>query len=256
MNAMRHSYRLRQSERRAHHAQKEGKHFFVYLKEVIYGGIDGIITTFAVVAGFSGAALSGDATMALSFMTVLLFGLANLFADGVSMGLGNFLAVRSEQGLYKSMRAKEQHESRYNGVAEAKETKVILLEKGFSEEDAEVLTTIYQKNKSYWLDFLMTNEVKISDPRKESPVYTGLATFMAFVGFGIIPLIPFILMQSFDPATVFRFSMLSTVTALILLGILKWRIIGTGLLRAVFEIVFVGAIAASVAFFVGTFFVV
>ncbi len=82
--------------------------FADYFKEVIYGGIDGIITTFAVVAGFSGAAISNEATTQLSFMVVLLFGLANLFADGVSMGLGNFLSVRSDQDLYKSARQKEE----------------------------------------------------------------------------------------------------------------------------------------------------
>jgi len=75
--------------------------FADYFREIIYGGIDGIITTFAVVAGFSGAALSSDTTTQLSFLVVLLFGLANLFADGVSMGLGSFLSVRSEQTCTK-----------------------------------------------------------------------------------------------------------------------------------------------------------
>jgi VIT1/CCC1 family predicted Fe2+/Mn2+ transporter len=83
-----------------------------YFKEVIYGGIDGIVTTFAVVAGFSGAALSTDTTTQLTFMVVLLFGLANLFADAASMGLGNFLSVRSEKDLYNVTRAREERRIR------------------------------------------------------------------------------------------------------------------------------------------------
>jgi vacuolar iron transporter family protein len=125
------------------HRMKRAEHFrshkrsplSAYLREVIYGAVDGIITTFAVVAGFSGAALSGDTTSQLSFAVVLLFGLANLFADGVSMGLGNFLAVRSEQGLYRSLRVREKDSSEQNGSLEAHETVSALIEKGFSEAD-------------------------------------------------------------------------------------------------------------------------
>ena len=93
-------------EQHLHNEHKQSA-FESYFKEVIYGGIDGIITTFAVVAGFSGAALSNETTTQLSFLVVLLFGLANLFADGVSMGLGNFLSVKSDQDLYKAARRKD-----------------------------------------------------------------------------------------------------------------------------------------------------
>ncbi len=225
-----------------------------YLKELIYGGVDGTITTFAVVAGFSGAALSNEATTQLSFTMVLLFGLANLFADGASMGLGNFLAVRSEKSLYCSIRAKEEKESLDNEDAEAEETKAILMERGFSESDAQTITTIYKKNDPYWVDFLMVNELKIPDPTDENPLYTGIATFLAFLFFGFIPLIPFVLMGSFDESTAFEFSALGTVISLVLLGILKWKIIGTGFVKSVLEIVIVGGAAASIAFLVGSFF--
>lgn len=116
-----------------HHLEHEHTHapFAEYFKEVIYGGIDGIVTTFAVVAGFSGAALSNETTTQLSFLVVLLFGLANLFADGVSMGLGNFLSIRSEKDLYKGARAKEKHEIQHNPQMEYEETVTIMEQKGF-----------------------------------------------------------------------------------------------------------------------------
>ena len=72
-----------------------------YLKEIVYGGIDGIVTTFAVVAGFTGASSSGF-LLEKGYVIVLLFGFANLFADATSMGLGNFLSVRTDQALNRS----------------------------------------------------------------------------------------------------------------------------------------------------------
>jgi vacuolar iron transporter family protein len=228
--------------------------FATYLKEVIYGAIDGIITTFAVVAGFSGAALSSDTTTQLSFMVVLLFGLANLFADGVSMGLGNFLAVRSEQGLYKNIWKREQDASVEHESSEAQATKLALIGQGFSAEDAHTLTEIYRRNESYWVDFIVNNELKISSPMGESPVYTGVATFGAFISFGLIPLTPFVVMGSVDPRTVFQFSAMGALLALVLLGILKWKVVGTRLAHSIAEVVVVGSVAASVAFLIGTFF--
>jgi VIT1/CCC1 family predicted Fe2+/Mn2+ transporter len=245
------------AEKLEHHLQTEHKRspLATHLKEVIYGGVDGIITTFAVVAGFSGAALSHETTTQLSFLVVLLFGLANLFADGVSMGLGNFLAVRSEQSLYKNTWRKEQKESIQNSEEEAEETITILMQKGFTEADARTLTAIYRKNGQYWVDFMMSHELEMSDPTKENPFYTGFATFASFIFFGIIPLLPFIFMGSFDPRTVFQFSTGSAFFALVLLGVLKWKIVGgTHPVRTVLEVVFVGGIAASVAFFVGSLF--
>jgi VIT1/CCC1 family predicted Fe2+/Mn2+ transporter len=238
------------------HLRREHKQstLAVYLKEVVYGGVDGIITTFAVVAGFSGAALSHETTTQLSFMVVLLFGVANLFADGVSMGLGNFLAVRSDQKVYCSIRAKEKHESDHNRQTEFDETIILLCAKGFSETDARTLAEIYQKNPEYWLDFMMNHELKMPDPTDENPVYTSLATTVAFIGFGSIPLIPFVFLHSTEPQVVFWISTLSAFFALVLLGLVKWRVIGTGLPQAVGEIVGVGTVAGLVAFGIGTLF--
>jgi VIT1/CCC1 family predicted Fe2+/Mn2+ transporter len=225
-----------------------------YLKEVIYGGIDGIITTFAVVAGFSGAALTNEITTQLSFMVVLLFGLANLFADAVSMGLGNFLAVRSDQSQYCSIRAKERREMLENHERELEETTAILIDKGFSQEDARTLAQIYSTNEKYWLDFMMNHELNIPDPTDDNPAYTGFATFVSFIFFGFIPLIPFVFLRSLDPQSLFILASVGVFTALILLGILKWKIIGAKLWSSLFEVLLIGGVAAGIAFFVGSLF--
>jgi vacuolar iron transporter family protein len=238
------------------HIKEEHKQspFASYLKEIIYGGVDGIITTFAVVAGFSGAALGGNTTVELTSLIVLLFGLANLFADGVSMGLGNFLAIRSDQSLYRSIRKKEEHETLHNGDVEAEETVTILMEKGFIEADARTITALYRKNPEYWIDFMMNNELKMPDPRSDRAGYSGVATFLAFICFGIIPLLPFLLIDSLDARLLFVISSCGTMFALVILGLFKHKVVGGSMLRAVTEVVIVGGAAALVAFFVGTLF--
>ena len=230
--------------------------FAEYFKEVIYGGIDGIVTTFAVVAGFAGAALSNSETTQLSFLVVLLFGLANLFADAASMGLGNFLSVRSEKDLYGVARRKEQQLLQDNSQQEREETVRIMQQKGFSNEDATTLANIYQHNEDYWLDFMMQHEHELSDPRGENEIFTGLATFFSFMVFGAIPLLPFMLQEAGDPKTAFLFSTFGTFCALVTLGLLKWRVIGARLMASLFEVVAVGGTAALLAYFVGTFFAI
>src|SRR3989344_2127825 len=106
----------------------------VYMREIVYGGLDGIITTFAVVAGFTGA-LQPELVTLVTPVPVLLFGLANLFADGLSMGLSNFLSLRSEKGVYRAQKAKEHSEIHTNPRSELEETIAILREKGYSPRD-------------------------------------------------------------------------------------------------------------------------
>ena len=230
--------------------------FAGYFKEVIYGGIDGIVTTFAVVAGFAGAALSSSETTQLSFAIVLLFGLANLFADAASMGLGNFLSVRSEKDLYQVTRAKERAGLQQDPVCEREETIRILQEKGFAYEHATVLADTYKHNEEYWLDFMMHHKQALPDPRGEKEIFTGLATFFSFMTFGAIPLLPFILQDNGDASTAFLYSCIGTFTALVVLGLLKWRVVGDRLLSSLGEVVLVGGTAAVIAYFVGTFFAV
>ena len=225
-----------------------------YFREVIYGGIDGIVTTFAVVAGFSGAMLSTTDTTQFTFVVVLLFGLANLFADATSMGLGNFLSVRSEKDLYRITREKEERLINENPEEGSKITTALLEERGFSKEDASTLTNIYKNNHEYWIDFIMNNKLEMSDPRGTNPVFTGLATFLSFLVFGTIPLLPFIFMESEIANQAFYFSLTGTFIALIALGLLKWRVIGDRLVSALSEVIIVGGVAAGIAYYVGTFF--
>lgn len=225
--------------------------FSEYLKEIVYGGNDGIVTTFAVVAGFAGAQASVQIG-GLGYLTVLLFGLANLFADGSSMALGNFLAVRSDQNQYRQERAKEEHEIRHEPLMEQAETKRILLNNGFSDTQADDLVAIYSTNKEYWVDFMMRYELEMPNPEGENPLLTSIATFFAFVTFGSIPLLPYILAPTNQEA--FSYAVCATALALFLLGILRWRVTTENFFRSTGETLFIGGISAMVAYMVGIFF--
>lgn len=224
-----------------------------YLREIVYGGNDGIVTTFAVVAGFAGAQ-GGSSSLAgtASFVTVLLFGLANLFADGASMGLGNLLSIRSAQDVYRAEKAKEMNEIKHNSALEKAETVEILIERGYNRKDAEDLTALYMKNPDYWLQFMMDQELQMANPEGENALYTGLATFISFIIFGSIPLIPYVAWGN-NPNLFFS-SCASTFLALALLGFLRWRVTKESLLRSVGEIVLVGGVAATIAYCIGTLF--
>ena len=226
-----------------HHISSVGE----FIKQIIYGGNDGIVTTFAIVAGFAGAGVDGVAQ--IGGIAVLLFGVANLFADATAMGLGEFLSGRSEQEMYKSVREKELYEILNNPEMERIETLEILEERGFSKEDANSLANILERNPEYYADFMMTYEIEMADPTSESPALNGLATFLAFLTFGTIPLIPYFILEPV-PET-FILSIASTFIALVLLGILQFSLIRRKLWRCIGETVLVGGVCAVVAFAVG-----
>ncbi len=221
-----------------------------FLKEIVYGGNDGIVTTFAIVAGFAGAGAEGAA--AVGGVAVLLFGLANLFADATAMGLGAFLSSRSEQDVYNATRAKELKEIAENPEMERRETIEILREKGVSEEDAVAMTDILQRHPEFMADFMMQYEIGMADPSGDSPAMNGLATFLAFILFGSAPLIPYFLA---DPSMeTFWASLAASVLALVALGLLRWKVTNETVTRCVGETLLVGGLCGIVAFAVGLMF--
>lgn len=226
--------------------------FSTYLREIVYGGIDGIVTTFAVVAGFSGAEISNSIT-AIPVLAVLLFGFANLFADAASMGLGNFLSVRAAQDVFKKEQNKERREIKENTDMEKQETIHILKGKGFSKKDAEKLASIYMTNESYWISFMMTHELELADPSGDNPYLTGIATFSAFILFGAVPLLPYIFLQG-SSLDLFQTSITFSFIGLVLLGIFRWKVTNMNPVRTILETILVGLISAVVAYAVGTLF--
>ena len=218
-----------------------------FIKQIIYGGNDGIVTTFAIVAGFAGAQAEGVAQ--IGGLAVLIFGLANLFADGVSMGLGEFLSLRSQHDLYHQRRASELREIEVNPEQEQVELFEILRQRGLPAAEADTAAALIVRHPALMADLMMAYEFGMQDPAEESPVLNGLMTFAAFVSFGAVPLLPYFLLP--PDMTSFYLSVLSTGMALSALGLLRGLATGERVLRAVGETVAVGTACAVVAYAVG-----
>lgn len=224
--------------------------FSQYLKEIVYGGNDGIVTTLAVISGFAGA--GGQNGSNYSVLAVLLFAFANLFADATSMGLGNFLSTRSEAALYKKTLEIENKQLLNDTILEKKEAVVLLQKEGFNELDSEKMVNLLSKNKKYWLNFILEKKLDMHDPKLENATLTALATFTAFIVFGFVPIIPYLMRISSEYQ--YFASILGAGLSLILLGTLRYKVTGEKWVRAVGEVLLIGSLSASVAFIVGLFF--
>ncbi len=218
-----------------------------FLKQIVYGGNDGIVTTFAIVAGFAGA--SSDQTAQIGALAVLVFGLANLFADGVSMGLGEFLSTRSQRDLYHARRAKELRELATDPAAEERELQQLLRERGLPGEDADTIAKVLMRNHDFAADLMMSYEFEMPDPDHSTPLTDGLYTFAAFISLGCIPLAPYLLGLPLEVA--FPASVAATSAALFCLGVLRWRATGEAPARSIAETMGVGGLCSIVAYVVG-----
>lgn len=219
-----------------------------YLRELVYGGSDGIVTTFAVVAGFTGAQHMNGSS-ALPFIAVILFGLANLFADAFSMGLGNLLSSRSQRKVYSQQEKIERRHLTKHPKFEKEETHYLLTQQGFTPEQAQTLAEIFSTNPTFWLEFMMQHELNMPTGNHTSEWVTSVVTFLSFVGFGLIPLLPYLL----NPETpgLFASSVASTIGALLLLSLIRWRITKEALWRSLLDVFMITGISATVAFMVG-----
>jgi VIT1/CCC1 family predicted Fe2+/Mn2+ transporter len=228
------------------HARQEehGGGLSQFLGDFVYGGLDGIITTFAVVSGVEGASLGTN--------VILILGLANLFADGFSMATGAFLSQRSEQEFYRKEYEREMWEVEHLPEGEKEELKQIYLSQGYSEEESEKFVEIKTRENTRWVESMMVDELgMLKDER--SPLMRALATFIAFVFAGSIPMLVFVLglFVPIPDGAAFSVSVVLSGLALFGLGAAKVLVTHQNPWRAGLEMLLVGGLAASVAYFVG-----
>lgn len=227
---------------KAHRAEElHGHRLGNVIQDIVYGGNDGIVTTFAVVAGTMGAGLPR--------YIVIILGLANLLADGISMATGAYLSLRSERDQFKRIRREELEEIEDHPDLEREEIREFFSKKGFSGEDLERVTAVITKDKTVWADTMMHAEHGLTTQSTAQPVLHALTTFLSFQLFGIIPLLPYLF--SIPPDARFTVAVISTAAALLLLGFTKSWVTKENLLRGPIEIVSVGAAGAFVAYGIG-----
>lgn len=229
-------------DNKKYHKIKQGE----YLKSWVYGGLDGTITTFAVVAGIIGASLSNT--------IILILGFANLIGDGISMSIGDYLSSKSELDFYNAERKREKWEVDKNPKGEESEMLEIYTKRGYSREDARKFIKLLTKNKKFWIDTMMHEELDLIK-KSGSPVKNALVTFGSFLFFGFIPLVLFLIgtLFSITIPNAFLWTCILSGLSMFLLGSLKCRITGKRWYRSGLEMLIVGGLAAGAAYFIGEF---
>lgn len=221
----------------AYHQRLKG----AYLADIVFGANDGIITTFAVVAGAAGGGLN--------IKVIIILGLANLLGDGLSMGLGNYLGKKSQREHEEAERRREEWEVDNMPAKELKEIKDILRDKGFKGQDLDRAASVITSNKKVWVDFMMTEELGIIEGGAISPIQHGLAIFLAFALAGFSPLWPFFLPLGW--LSPFVWSIIFGVIALFIIGAWRAKIYTTSWFKAGLEMLAVGALSGSAAYGIG-----
>jgi len=211
-----------------------------YLRDVIYGSIDGTVTTFAVVSGVIGAELPTQ--------TILILGFANLFADGFSMGASNYLGTKTEIQEQDLIARFEREQVESDPEGEKQEVRQILKAKGFEGELLEKATDLFTEEKERWVDFMLKEEYDLSLENK-SAFAAGATTFVAFFVFGLVPLLPFLIGLS----SAYIWACGLTATSFFLTGSLKSRWTAEHFATSGLKTLAIGVIAAALAFSVGTF---
>lgn len=214
-----------------------------FLKDAVYAANDGIITTFAVVAGVAGASLDP--------LVILILGFANVFADGISMATGNYLGTKSEKDLYEKERVRYKRFLEEDRDGHRELTRKFLREKGYAEgSDLEEFTELMTRHEEFGLDFIMREELGLIEQKKARPLQGALVTLVAFMIAGLIPLIPYIFFAGSKHA--FSYASLFTGAALFSVGCVRGVFFKAGSwLFAGLEMLLVGGLAAFVAYGVG-----
>jgi len=173
-----------------------------HLRDFIYGGIDGTVTTFAIVAGVEGSGLSHSVIVAL--------GIANVLADGFSMAAGNYSGTKAELENYDRLRAIERRHILENPDGERSEVREIMRLKGFDGQALELAVDAITADQKVWIDTMIVEEYGAA-PVDPSPLPAAFATFGAFLACGLVPLLPFLLKMEAP----FAASIVSTAAAAI-----------------------------------------
>lgn len=215
-----------------------------FLKDSIYGAIDGAVTTFAVMSSAAGAGLSSG--------IVIVMGLANLLADGFSMAAGNFSGTRAENQATKKARREEAEEIERHPEGEREEVRQIFAAKGFEGEVLDNIVEVITSDKERWLDTMMQEEHGQSGDLP-SAWKAAVATFVAFLLIGAVPLAAYLvdLAQPELMANPFWPACLLTGLAFFAIGAVKSRFVDQHWALGGFETLGIGALAAGMAYGVG-----
>jgi VIT1/CCC1 family predicted Fe2+/Mn2+ transporter len=212
-----------------------------YLGDAVLGSIDGCVTTFAVVAGTTGAALPAG--------VAIILGLANLIADGFSMAASNYQRAKSEHELLERARAVEEMHVREVPEGEREEVRQIYAAKGFEGELLEEIVRVITQDRKLWVDTMLTEELglRLQPPKA---VMAAVTTFLGFCVAGMVPLLPYLL-PGLTQSLVFPVSAFLAGVTFFAIGLLKGRVLQQPFLKSGLDTLMVGGAAAGLAYLAG-----
>lgn len=213
-----------------------------YLRDFVFGAMDGTVTTFAVVAGAAGASLPTGIT--------IILGMANLLADGFSMAAGNYVGTKADQQMVERARRREERHIEQVPEGEREEIRQIFAGKGFDGALLEQIVETITQDRRQWVNTMLTEELGLQlEP--PSPLRAAMSTFVAFFVAGLVPLVPFFLPGDWSAMTRFGISSAATAATFLGVGVAKGYAVKRSLLASGSETLAIGCAAAVLAYLVG-----
>jgi len=210
------------------------------VRDVVIGMSDGLTVPFALAAGISGAIESSR--------IVVVAGLAEIAAGSIAMGLGGYLAARSDAEHYASERVREEREVEEIPDEEAREVQNVFTDYGLTREEAEPVVQALTQRPKEWVDFMMRFELGLEEPNPKRALQSALTIAGSYIAGGVIPLSPYMVFHSSRQALVW--SALVTLLALGVFGYVKGQFTGAKPRRSALQTIVIGGLAATAAFLI------
>lgn len=210
------------------------------IRDIVIGMSDGLTVPFALAAGLSGAVSSTA--------IIITAGLAEIAAGSIAMGLGGYLAARSDAEHYVSERKREELEVIEKTEAEKEEVREVFTSYGLTDEQSEPIVEALSKRPQAWVDFMMRFELGLEAPDPKRALTSALTIAVSYIVGGLIPLSPYILLHV--ASTALMTSVILTLLALLIFGYIKGRFTGTSPIRSGLQTALIGGLAAAAAFLI------
>ena len=210
------------------------------VRDVVIGMADGLTVPFALAAGLSGAAVATR--------VVVTAGIAEISAGAIAMGLGGYLAARSDADHYASERQREERETIEVPEVESQEITEIFETYGIAPGESASVVGALRRDRQAWVNFMMRFELGLERPDPKRAVTSALTIGGAYIAGGLIPLLPYMLLGTL--ASALRASVFVTLLALMIFGFVKARFTGAAPLRSAIQTLVVGSLAATAAFLI------
>ena len=214
------------------------------IRDIVIGMSDGLTVPFALAAGLSGAVNSTS--------IIVIAGIAEIAAGSIAMGLGGYLAGKTEQDHYSTELKREYYEVENLREREIEETKEFFASIGLSEELQDKATEEIAKDKNQWVDFMMKYELGLNKPDPKRATKSALNIGLSYVAGGLVPLSPYFFVST--PVDGLKISAGVTLLCLFVFGFFKSKITGISPLPGALRVTMIGALAAAAAFGVAKLF--